>query len=155
MTNKEIIHQFYLAFAQGDVEGMVKYYSNEIKFKDPAFGELQGEDARNMWRMLIRNGKGGIRIIFADVEANEKNGSANWTAKYIFPKTGRTVINKITAQFEFQNGKITRHTDHFDLWEWSKQALGWKGHLFGWSNFMKSKIREQALASLKKYNASK
>lgn len=140
MSNKDIIHQFYLAFAQGDADGMVKHYSDDIKFKDPAFGELQGEDAMNMWRMLIRNGKGGIRIIFSDVEANEKTGSASWTAKYVFSRTGRTVVNKITAQFEFQNGKIITHTDHFDLWMWSRQALGWKGYLFGRTSFMKKKI---------------
>lgn len=155
MSNKDIIHQFYLAFAQGDAEGMVKHYSNDIKFKDPAFGELQGEDVKNMWRMLIRNGKGGIKIIFANVEANEKTGSANWTAKYVFSKTGRTVVNKISARFEFQDGKITRHTDEFDLWKWSQQTFGWKGYLLGWTTFMKNKIREYAIASLKKYYASK
>ncbi len=155
MTNKEIIQQFYQAFAQGDAEGMVKLYSNDIKFKDPAFGELQGEDVKNMWRMLIRNGKGGISIIFTDVEANEKTGSASWTANYVFSRTGRTVVNKIAARFEFQNGKIVSHTDNFDIWEWSKQALGLKGHLLGWTSFMKNKIREYAIASLKKYNASK
>jgi ketosteroid isomerase-like protein len=155
MTNKEIIQQFYQAFSQGDAEGMVKHYSNDIKFKDPAFGELQGDDVKNMWRMLIRNGKGEIRIIFTDVEANKKTGSANWTAKYVFSRTGRTVVNKIAARFEFQNGKIVRHTDDFDIWEWSKQALGLKGHLLGWTSFMKNKIREYAIASLKKYNASK
>lgn len=155
MTNKEIIQQFYSAFAEGDAESMVKHYSNDIKFNDPAFGLLQGEDARNMWRMLIRNGNGTIRIVCTDVDANEKTGSAKWTAKYIFSKTGRTVINNITAHFEFQDGKITRHTDEFDLWKWSQQAFGWKGYLLGRTTFMKNKIREYAIASLKKYNASK
>ena len=155
MSNKDIIHQFYLAFAQGDAEGMVKHYSGQIIFKDPAFGELRGQDAGNMWRMLIRNSKGPIRIIFADVEANDKSGSANWTAKYVFSKTGRTVINKIQAQFEFKDGKIIRHTDDFDLWKWSQQALGWKGYLLGWSNFFKQRLQQQTRGLLNKYNASK
>ena len=155
MSNKDIIHQFYLAFAQGDAEGMVKHYSGQIIFKDPAFGELRGQDAGNMWRMLIRNSKGPIRIIFADVEANDISGSANWTAKYVFSKTGRTVINKIQAQFEFKDGKIIRHTDDFDLWKWSQQALGWKGYLLGWSNFFKQRLQQQTRGLLNKYNASK
>ena len=38
------------------------------------------------------------------------------------------------------DGKIIKHTDIFDLWEWSKQALGVSGYLLGWSGFMKNKI---------------
>ncbi len=155
MANKDLIRQFYLSFAQGDAENMIKCYSDDIKFKDPAFGELLGEDAKNMWRMLIHNSKGKIKITLSDIKANEKTGSANWTAKYVFSKTGRTVVNKITAQFEFRDRKITRHTDHFDLWKWSRQALGWKGYLLGWSSFMENKIQKQTKGLLKKYNASK
>lgn len=155
MSNKDIIHQFYSAFAQGDAEGMIKHYSNNIKFTDPAFGELKGDDVKNMWRMLIRNGKGAIKIIFADVEADEKTGSANWTAKYVFSLTGRSVVNKVTAKFEFQEGKIITHIDHFDLWKWSRQALGWKGYLFGRTSFMKNKIQLKTKALLKEYTDNK
>ncbi len=155
MTNQELITKFYQSFAKGDAESMANCYADDIIFSDPAFGELLGDDAKNMWRMLIRSGNGNIKISFSNVIADKKTGSANWTAEYPFSKTGRNVINKINARFEFQNGKITKHKDHFDLWKWSGQALGWKGYLLGWSSFMKSKIRKQAIASLKKYNASK
>jgi len=154
MDNTDIITQFYQSFSDGDAEGMVKFYADDVIFQDPAFGELKGDDAKNMWRMLIQNSKGKIRITFVDVKADAHAGSAHWIATYVFSKTGRPVVNKIAARFEFRDGKITRHTDHFDLWKWSSQALGLPGYLLGWSSFMKNKIQHQANSLLKKYNAS-
>lgn len=131
---------------------MVSHYGPEIIFQDPAFGELKGEDARNMWRMLIERSKGSLKITFNSVKADDRTGKANWIAEYTFAQTGRHVINKIAAEFEFQNGKIIRHTDYFDLWKWSRQALGWKGYLLGWTSFMQKKIQKQTNGLLRKYS---
>lgn len=154
MLNEELIKHFYTSFKNGDAEGMVLCYDSNIVFSDPVFGEVQGTDAMNMWRMLLENSKGQLKINFENILANNKSGSANWVAEYQFSKTGRKVINHIQAQFEFQNGKIIRHTDKFDLWLWSQQALGWKGYVFGWTPFMKMGIRKMAIKSLSKYQAN-
>jgi ketosteroid isomerase-like protein len=151
MDNKTIIEKFYTAFVNGDAESMVSCYDNNIQFEDPAFGRLQGEKAKNMWRMLINNNKTGIKITFNNVQADDKIGSVNWQAAYVFSQTGRPVINNVAAKFEFRDGKIIKHTDHFDMWVWSKQALGTTGYLLGWSGFLKNKIQTQTNNLLKKY----
>ena len=151
MTNSELISHFYTAFINGNAEEMVSCYNDDIVFADPAFGTLKGEDAKNMWRMLVERSKGDIKITFNNVKANDKTGSAHWEAHYTFTQTGRPVINKISAQFEFKDGKIIKHTDTFDLWTWSKQALGFKGYLLGWSSFMQKQINKQTAALLKAY----
>lgn len=155
MENTQIIQHFYESFARNDAGGMVSCYHDEIEFTDPAFGTLKGTDAKNMWRMLIENGKGNIKIDFKNVKADAEKGSADWIAEYIFSKTGRKVVNKIHAEFEFKDGKIIRHVDDFDAWKWSKQALGIPGLLLGWTPLMKNKIRQTALAALRKYSESK
>ncbi len=151
MLNEELIKHFYTSFKNGDAEGMILCYDSNIVFTDPVFGELKGTEAMNMWRMLIASSKGNLKIEFENVIADNKAGSANWVAEYEFSKTGRKVINQIHAQFEFQNGKIIKHTDKFDLWKWSRQALGWKGLLLGWTPFMKSGIKKFARRNLNKY----
>lgn len=155
MTNTELITHFYTSFAKGDAEGMISCYDNAIQFKDPAFGALKGEDAKNMWRMLLSRNKGNIHLTFSNVKADEKTGSANWVAEYVFSATGRKVINVISAEFEFANGKIIKHTDTFDIYKWAKQAFGLKGYLLGWTGYMQHKIQQQANASLKKYTEKK
>ena len=155
MTNAELITHFYTSFAKGDAEGMVSCYDKVIQFKDPAFGALKGEDAKNMWRMLLNRNKGNIHITFNNVKADNKTGSANWVAEYVFSATGRKVINVISAEFEFANGKIIKHTDTFNIYKWAKQAFGLKGYLLGWTSFMQGKIQQQANASLKKYSEKK
>lgn len=159
LDNSALIREFYDSFSRGDAEGMVNCYGDGIVFSDPAFGVLQGDDARNMWRMLLKNAKGNIKIAYSDVHADDRTGTAKWIAEYIFSKTGNRVVNKISAAFEFENGKIKRHADDFDLWNWSSQALGWKGMMLGWTGFMKKQIQQQARKSLhafsnKKYHAS-
>ena len=36
---------------------MASCYAADVVFTDPAFGELHGERARDMWRMLCRAGR--------------------------------------------------------------------------------------------------
>lgn len=148
MNGKALIEQFYTAFAKADAEGMVACYHKDIEFEDPAFGPLKGDDARNMWRMLVNP---GLKLEFSKVQADEHTGTAHWEAHYTFSKTGNKVLNKIDAAFEFKDGKIIKHKDHFDFWKWSRQALGMPGLLMGWSPFLKNKVRQQALERLHKF----
>lgn len=141
-SNKQLIEHFYQSFAKGDYKGMIECYDDCIVFEDPAFGILKGNEAKAMWQMLITRNKGEIKIHYSDVISNETVGSANWKAEYVFKQTGRPVVNHISAKFEFKDGKIIKHTDYFDLWLWSRQALGFKGLALGWTPFMKSKIQQ-------------
>lgn len=146
--HEDLIHTFYTAFANADSEGMIRCYHDQIRFEDPAFGILHGDDAKKMWRMLVRP---GIQITLSNVKSNATTGRADWIAEYEFGKTKRHVVNRIHAEFEFKDGKIIKHTDHFDFWKWSRQALGISGLLLGWTPWMKKKVRSQVLARLKAF----
>ncbi|MFH7495426.1 DUF4440 domain-containing protein, partial [Pseudomonas syringae pv. tagetis] len=64
-------------------------------------------------------------------------------------QTASTVVNDIQAGFVFRDGKISEHHDHFDMWRWSRQALGLKGLLLGWTPMVRNAVRAQALKGLK------
>jgi ketosteroid isomerase-like protein len=149
MDNKQLIKRFYNSFAAGDAKAMVSCYADNIVFEDPAFGVLKGDDARNMWRMLLQNP--GIVITTDNIKGDNTTGSADWVAVYTFTLTGRKVTNRVSAKFEFENGKIIKHTDHFSFWKWASQAFGLKGILLGWTPLMQNKVREQALGRLAKF----
>ena len=149
MYYNHLIQKFYTSFATGDAEDMVSCYADNIEFTDPAFGHLKGNDAKNMWRMLLKTP--GIKITTHNITADDTTGSADWVAEYTFSLTGKAVINKVHADFIFSNGKIIKHTDYFSFWRWATQAFGIKGLLLGWMPFMKNKVREQALARLRKF----
>lgn len=153
--NEQLIEEFYAAFAAGNAKTMASCYHPEVVFEDPVFGVLKGQDVLDMWQMLIERSKGNLKIEFSNVSAHDELGGANWVATYHFSKTNRQVVNKISAAFEFRDGLILRHTDHFDLWKWCQQALGLSGWLLGWTGFLQRKIRQQALQSLRKYQAAK
>ena len=93
-------------------------------------------------------------LIFSDIQwLDDEYATCNWSATYTFSKTGRKVVNNIKAHLRIQDGKITEHTDKFDIWKWSRQALGFPGALLGWSHFMKNKIHQNAVKNLEKFMA--
>lgn len=152
-VNKATIIKFYTAFANADAAKMSECYHPNVRFRDPAFGLLKEKEVSKMWEMLLKKSKGNIKIEFSDVKADAFTGSALWVATYNFSKTNRKVVNRIFAEFQFQDGLIIKHTDTFDVWKWSKQALGLTGYLFGWTGFFQKKIQEQALSSLHNYQS--
>lgn len=148
--NAQLIERFYRAFQQRDAEAMAACYAPDVVFSDPAFGELRGAEAGDMWRMLCGRAK-DLSVRYSDVVADDVRGSARWEADYLFSQTGRTVHNRIEAGFEFRDGLIAVHRDRFDMWRWSRQALGLPGVLLGWSPVVRNKVRRQARAGLEAF----
>jgi ketosteroid isomerase-like protein len=153
--NEEIVHRFYTAFQQLDYKSMQECYSEDAVFSDPAFGLLGGEEVKAMWEMLCTRAK-DFSLTFSNIQLlDEEYATCNWTARYIFSKTGRRVVNDIKAHMRIQNGKIIEHSDAFKLSKWSAQALGWKGSLLGWTGFMKRRIQGSAKRSLVEFMGRK
>ena len=146
MSQQETIKQFYTAFQQLDAEAMVALYHDDIEFSDPAFGTLYSNDAKNMWRMICSRAK-DFSLSYNQVTET----SAYWEPTYTFSATGNKVINKIEAAFEFKDGKISKHTDVFNLHLWATQALGFKGRLIGGTKFFKKKLNKQTKQLLAAY----
>ena len=147
--NEQLIHTFYTAFSKLDYKTMQDCYKDEAIFNDPVFGILHGEQIKKMWKMLCTNAR-DFSLQYSNAEAGREYGTCRWTARYTFSKTGKKVVNNVKAHMRFADGKITEHTDEFDLYKWSRQAFGLQGWFLGWSGFMKNKIRHQALKSLLK-----
>ena len=150
-TNEQLLNAFYTAFANGDTTAMLSCYSPDVQFRDPVFGVLHGAEVTAMWQMLLEKSKGNLYIEFKDLSANEFVGKTNWMATYPFSATNKVVVNKIQAQFQFKDGLISKHTDEFDLYYWTKQAFGFKGTLLGWTGFFQKKLQQRATASLRHY----
>lgn len=164
MTSPDVLHDnarrieaFYAAFAALDAPAMGALYAEDVRFEDPAFA-LDGRDAVvAMWTMLCESvkakGRDDWSLEASAIRADAHEGSAHWEARYRFSATGRLMHNRIDATFVFRDGLVVRHIDTFDVWRWSRQALGAPGLLLGWSGFMRRKIREQAGARLAAWRA--
>jgi ketosteroid isomerase-like protein len=148
--NTELIERFYTAFQQRDAETMVACYADDVVFSDPAFGELRGDEARDLWRLLVARAQ-DFSLTFDSVEADDHTGRAHWVASYLFSQTGREVVNRIDARFVFRDGLIVEHRESFNLWRWMRQAMGIRGTLLGWSPLVQRAIRAQARRGLALY----
>jgi hypothetical protein len=137
----EALRTFYDAFARRDPEAMAARYAPDATFQDPVF-RLSGTDVGDMWRMLIGRGS-DLRVEYRIVD----DSHVDWTADYTFD--GHPVHNEISSELELDaDGRITRQVDTFDFPGWARQALGWKGKLFGRTGFVHSAARKTAAARL-------
>jgi ketosteroid isomerase-like protein len=127
--NAKVIEQLYGALNRHDGEAMAKLYALDGRFHDPAFGDLTGAEAGDMWRMLTGRTT-DLKVELAEHEASGDEGSAHWIATYTF-STGRRVVNDIHARFRFRDGKIAEHEDSFSFSRWARQALGPSGYVLG------------------------
>ena len=148
--HEALVRDFYAAFARHDAEAMARCYHADVFFTDPVFPALRGQDAGDMWRMLLSRAK-DLEVSLDEASADDEGGRAKWTARYTFTKTGRPVVNRIDAMFAFRDGLIVRHYDNFSFWRWASQALGPVGKLLGWSLPIKWKVRKEAARSLERY----
>jgi ketosteroid isomerase-like protein len=151
-TFEQPIQDFYAAFNRRDGAAMAACYAPDVKFSDPVFPELHGEEAGAMWRMLTAQAT-DLTVELLDVHQHGDHAHANWRAHYTFSRTGRPVVNEVTATFFLSDGLIAEHIDDFSFYRWSRQALGAPGWLLGWTPMLKRKVQAQAAASLSKFRA--
>ena len=148
-ANRALIERFYEEFGKCNGAAMTACYAPDAHFRDPAFGDLEGEEIGAMWRMLTGRAS-DLKIELREHEAGEESGAAHWIARYTF-STGRPVVNDIQARFRFRDGLITDHVDEFSFHRWAKQALGPSGHLVAVLPPLRRKARAKALDQLAAY----
>lgn len=149
-----LIRRFYEAFARHDGDAMVACYHPQVEFYDPVFGLLKGREAGAMWQMLLAAGGEQLKVKASNISAHQGKGQADWQAWYTFSATGLPVHNLIHAEFEFKDGLIYRHRDHFDFYRWSSMALGPMGSLLGATPLVQGTIQKRARESLDAYLAN-
>lgn len=147
-----LLAALYAALSRRDGAAMAACYAPDAAFSDPVFVGLRGPEVGGMWRMLCERAT-EIRVEASEIRADGVSGTAHVEAWYPFSATGRPVHNVISASFHFSGGKILEHRDHFDLWRWTRQALGLKGVLLGWSPLVRNAVRRQARTSLERWMA--
>jgi hypothetical protein len=89
-----------------------------------------------------------LRVEYEIVSHDESKVQVKWQAYYTFGPAARKVHNTVVADLVVENEKILRHSDQFDFWKWSSQALGPVGLLFGWNHLLQRKVQAGAKKSL-------
>jgi ketosteroid isomerase-like protein len=152
--NRALIRTLYDSLDRHDGEGMAACYAPTAQFRDPAFGELSGAEAGDMWRMLTGRAE-DLSVELADHDANDETGTAHWIAHYTFTDTGRPVVNDVRARFRFAAGLIVEHVDEFSFFGWSRQALGPLGLALGWTPLLPILVRRHTRSRLDAFRAER
>lgn len=150
--DKATIERLYAAFAQLDGDTMQACYAPEARFQDEVFTLQGAREIGGMWRMLCAATRDKGRADWQLQTRDITERSAHWDAHYRFSATGRLVLNRIDAVFEFDaDGRILRHRDRFDFWSWSRQALGVPGLILGWTPMFRRQVQAQAAKNLHRF----
>jgi SnoaL-like protein len=148
--NEALLEGFYQGFRWRDAEAMASCYGENATFSDPVFQGLNGPEVPAMWRMLAGRAR-DLTVTYHDVKAGDTRGQADWEATYSYGPARRRVRNVIHSTFRFKDGKIVAQRDKFNLWRWSRMALGARGALLGWFPPVRGAIRREARKGLDAY----
>jgi ketosteroid isomerase-like protein len=148
-----VIEELYGALNRHDGEAMARMYAPDGRFRDPAFGELTGAEAGDMWRMLTSRAD-DLRVELREHSVDGDTGRARWIARYTFSRTGRPVVNDVQARFRFrEDGLITDHEDSFSMRRWVGQALGGPAGLALWIPPLNLLLRSRARGDLAEFRS--
>jgi ketosteroid isomerase-like protein len=150
MTPAQVATRFYEAMSKRDWKGMGDLYQEggTYTFSDPLFPRLNLQDTRSMWHMLMSRAK-DFSLTFQVTSASPDSVWVEWTARYVFSRTGRSVTNHVKTQMKISNGKIIQQDDVFDLRDFSKQALGTVGQLLGGTGLFRAFMQRQVAQQLR------
>lgn len=158
----QTLETFYNAFRMLDAARMEACYAPAARFDDPVFSLHGRERIGGLWRMLcegiVAQGRADWRLDFDDLVVHGEGetcvGHAHWEPRYRFGPTGRRVHNVIDATFTFDaDGLILAHRDEFDLWRWSRQAIGLRGVLLGWMPWFAGQTRAAGMRRYERWLA--
>ena len=71
--NEALIHQFYTAFQQKDVKTMQNSYGDQAIFNDAVFINLDAQQVRAMWQMLLSRSE-DMKLSFGKVKEDGDKG---------------------------------------------------------------------------------
>lgn len=158
-SNPTTVTNFYQAFSRLDADAMAECYAEGAQFADEAFHLRGKREVMGMWRMLFQATQAGNRadwkLEWGDLREEGAEIKVRWEEDYRFGVARRSVHNCVLATFTFdEEGKILTHHDRFNLWRWSRMALGVPGAVLGWSPAFRKLMGRQARANLDKFLAS-
>lgn len=154
--NSKTIHQLYVALSRLNPAGMAECYAPDAVFEDEVFKLSGRHEIIAMWSMLCDSarldGPDVWRLDYRDVFAKDNVGSLHWKVRYRFGPAARVVLNRIDSEFLFDDaGLIVAQQDRFKFWAWSRQALGLRGYLLGWTPYLKRRVRKLARQRLVRF----
>jgi hypothetical protein len=146
--NALLLERFYKSLQARDHRATAECYHPNATFKDIAFDLPDKKKIHAMWHMISNT---DLKLSYKIDDANERDGSAHWTADYTFSDTKRKVHNELRSSFVFKDGLIIEQNDDCDARKWGMQALGPVQGLVAW---LVPKIRrDKAMRKLDKFIA--
>jgi len=85
------------------------------------------------------------------VRSQADQAQVRWWLSYTDAASQRPVALHGHSELQLADGLIVQQVDCFDLWAWSRQALGTVGRILGWSDWMQAQLRAQALNRLERW----
>ena len=146
VKNSDKVKDFFKALNQGDYKSANELYHPNAIYEDEIFS-FKGFEIHALWYTATRPGMD----MSADCISIEEVGDkviCIWKMSYTIDSINRKIELQEKATFFFDGDKVIKHIDEYDFWSWCIQAFGLPGRLFGWSKWLRNRVRFQAKKSV-------
>lgn len=141
------VETYWDALANKAATTMASCYAPGATFQDPVFN-LQGVGIGKMRQNLFGSAS-DLQIQTDPLTVDGNKATGTWHASYTCTMAGRMVHYTNHSTFEAQDGVIVAQQDHFNLWKWTRMALGSNGKVLGCTPLVRKKVRTMATKRLK------
>jgi ketosteroid isomerase-like protein len=113
--NEEMLRQAYATFAQGDLQGYLKYCTDDITFHVPGRNQVAGDYTREHFASSLISKvmgltNGSFREAVNDVVANDTRGVV--LATHEFERQGKSFSYKTTHVYRIREGKLAEFAEY-------------------------------------------
>ena len=144
--NGRLLERFYDSIQAHDHRATAACYHPGAAFEDIAFKVHDKKLIHAMWHMISET---DLQLTYTIESANDRYGTACWTADYTFRDTGKKVLNHLKSNFTFKDGLIIDQRDDCNPLRWGIQALGPVNGVFSW--LFPGKRRRKAMDKLQAF----
>jgi limonene-1,2-epoxide hydrolase len=125
MTNEQpldLVRRFCAAWADGDVDALVAYFTDDAVYHNIPISPVTGKDAI---KTTIEGFAAGVDKIEFRVNAVAADGNVVLTERVdVFTTADKVIELPVMGTFEVRDGKIAAWRDYFDLNQFMSQLNG-------------------------------
>jgi hypothetical protein len=141
------IETYFDAFSKGDYRTMRSLCDPKITFNDPVYTSLQGKSVFALHHFMAER-RICPTITIRSISEKGNRVKVKWTNEYEYATYKTHISIDVRSIFHFEHTSIISQTDQYNLWKWSKMALGFTGTYLGWTPMFRSTLRRSSQQSL-------
>lgn len=122
-VEERLLSGYAAAWSSNDVEKLAAYFTDDAIYEDVALGEVhRGKPAIMAFARGTFDALPGFTMKPQSLVVGNESAAFEWIMSGTFRKTGKSFSVRGVSVMQFENGKIRRNSDYWNIAEFQRQT---------------------------------